>query len=340
MKITDSEQSLQDKAFMRRAISLASLGAGYTLPNPLVGAVLVYQNRIIGEGYHHKWGEPHAEVMAIKSVKPEDKAYLHQSTLYVTLEPCSHHGKTPPCADLIVHNNIRRVVVGQLDPFPEVSGRGIRRLQEAGIEVCTLCLEAEARALNPAFNIRYTLGRPFVALKWAESADGFIDSTRQLHEGIATIFSSAYRQRIVHRYRRDYHAILIGARTAIQDNPSLTNRYWQGRQPIRIILAPRLGLPAELKLLTDGKAETWILYLQEHNTQIPNTSPPPHLRYIALKEYNPQHILDTLALEGIQSIYIEGGSQTLQMFINNGLVDCIEYEKSPAILGSGVRAPK
>ena len=177
MKNIDKLQP-EDELYMRRALDLALLGHGYTLSNPMVGAVLVYEGRVIGEGYHHRWGMPHAEVMAINSVREEDKDYINKSTLYVTLEPCSHYGKTPPCSELIIRKQIPKVVIAQRDPFPEVSGRGIELLKKSGVLVVESCLEDEAKKLNQAFNVRYTKGRPFVALKWAESVDGFIDRKR------------------------------------------------------------------------------------------------------------------------------------------------------------------
>ena len=329
-----------DNIYMRRALELASLAVAYTGTNPMVGAVVVYQGRIIGEGYHHRYGEPHAEVMAIRSVKDEDKEYIRESTLYVTLEPCSHHGKTPPCADLILSVGIPRVVVAQLDPYPEVSGRGIARLRESGVQVDLYCLESEARSLNKAFNKRYEYERPYVLLKWAESADRYIDAKRALGEGLPIIFSSAYRQRLVHRSRRDYQSILIGAHTAMQDNPSLTNRYWGEKQPIRIVLDFRLSLPRNLNVFIDNKASTWCIYDADLCTSVPEDTV--QVKYCGLHFHQgrvAEGILSFLVSQGIQSVFVEGGGKTLQMFIDEGLYDEVCSERSPLRLGSGVPAP-
>lgn len=338
MKNNIDSISTDDKLYMRRALELASLGAGDTSPNPLVGAVLVHQGRIIGEGYHHRWGMPHAEVMALRSVSTADKSLIRESTLYVTLEPCSHYGKTPPCAELIIEHHIPRVVIAQLDPFPEVSGRGLMRLREQGISVSVSCLEDEARELNRAFNCRYALNRPFVALKWAESMDGFMDLKRSNSTEPAYVFSSPYRQRLVHRARRDYQAILVGKQTALLDNPSLTNRYWGDRQPIRLILDPHLSLPRDLRVFTDGQAPTWILY-NSSETNIKTSTLIENIKYIGLTEISAPAILSALKEEGIISLYVEGGSRTLQMFIDSQLYDLIDLEKSHDLLHSGIPAP-
>lgn len=327
--------------YMQRAIELAQLAQGYTGDNPMVGAVLVHEGRIIGEGYHQRWGEAHAEVMAVHSVREENKHLLPHSTLYVSLEPCSHHGKTPPCANLIIRSGIPRVVVAQLDPYPEVSGRGIRRLQEAGIEVITGCMELEARQLNKGFNTRYLYQRPYVLLKWAESADGYIDALRNIGEGVPIIFSSSYRQRIVHRCRRNYQAILIGARTARQDNPSLTNRYWGTKQPIRIVLDWDLSLPANLTLFTDELSATWVIYDEARVQAIPQAQG--HIRYLPLRSparERAKALLELLHSEGIHSLFVEGGAKTLQMFIDEALYDEIRCERSPIRLSQGVAAPR
>lgn len=331
-----------DNIYMRRALELASLARGYTESNPMVGAVIVHDGRIIGEGYHHRYGEAHAEVRALESVAYEDKPLLRQSTVYVSLEPCAHYGKTPPCATRLIREGVARVVVAQLDPYPEVSGRGVAMLREAGIEVELGCCEAEARELNKAFNRRYELSRPYVLLKWAESADGYLDAIRPLGEGVPIIFSSPYRQRIVHRTRRDYQAILIGAKTAVQDNPSLTNRYWGKKQPIRIVLDRRLSLPQGLKLFTDGQAPTWVLYDSRLGRAIERQDTE-WLEYCPLEldeGREIEQILGYLADRGINSVFVEGGGKTLQMFVDADLYDEIRYERSPIVLGDGVPAPR
>ncbi len=330
----------EDNIYMRRALELATLGVGQVSSNPMVGAVLVYQGRIIGEGYHHRYGEPHAEVMAIRSVAESDLDRLVDSTLYVTLEPCSHYGKTPPCAELIIRHRIPRVVIAQLDPYPEVAGRGIALLKAAGIEVQVGCLEAEARQLNKAFNTRYQMGRPYVLLKWAESNDGYMDLRRPPRSGQAVLFSSPYQQRLVHKLRREYQAIMVGAATALQDNPSLTNRYWGEVQPIRIILDLGLSLPQDLRVFCDNLSPTWVIYDRSRVHEAKNTKP--QVRYIGLDlslGNTAEIILDFLASEGINSLLVEGGGKTLSLFTRSGCYDQIQRERSCLRLGSGVPAP-
>lgn len=330
----------EDNIYMRRALELATLGVGQVYSNPMVGAVLVYQGRIIGEGYHHRYGEPHAEVMAIRSVAECDLDRLVDSTLYVTLEPCSHYGKTPPCAELIIRHRISRVVIAQLDPYPEVAGRGIALLKAAGIEVQVGCLEAEARQLNKAFNTRYQMGRPYVLLKWAESDDGYMDLKRPPRSGQAVLFSSPYQQRLVHKLRREYQAIMVGAATALQDDPSLTNRYWGEVQPIRIILDLGLSLPQDLRVFCDNLSPTWVIYDRSRVPEAKNTKP--QVRYIGLDlslGNTAEIILDFLASEGINSLLVEGGGKTLSLFAHSGCYDQIQRERSCLRLGSGVPAP-
>lgn len=335
---------IDDNIYMLRALELASLGVGRVQSNPMVGAVLVHEGRIIGEGYHHRYGQAHAEVMAIRSVRKQDVDLIPHSTLYVTLEPCSHHGKTPPCAELIIRHQIPRVVIAQLDPYPEVSGRGIALLKEAGIEVCVGCLQEKARVLNKAFNTRYLSNRPYVLLKWAESSDGYMDYKRPLCPGQAVVFSSPYQGRLVHKLRREYQGILIGAATALKDNPSLTNRFWGEVQPIRIVLDYKLSLPKDLKIFQDGIAPTWVIYnsaevkLDDERRQESNTG----LRYLGLDLSQGdaiKTILQQLALEGLNSLLVEGGGKTLEAFIRSGYYDGIQRERSKTRLGDGVVAP-
>ena len=213
---------------MRRCLQLAALGRGHVSPNPMVGAVVVHKGKIIGEGYHRRCGEAHAEVNAIRSVKNEE--LLRESTIYVSLEPCSHYGKTPPCCKLIIEKQIPRVVMACFDPFPEVSGRGVRMLREAGVEVITGILEEEAIRLNSHFMTVQKFHRPYILLKWAQSSDGFIDRMRSCSES-PVLFSNAVTLTSVHRLRAEYDAILVGTRTALYDDPSLTVRYWSGKTP-------------------------------------------------------------------------------------------------------------
>lgn len=328
----------QDTLYMRRALELASIAQGEATPNPMVGAVIVHDGRIIGEGYHHKCGLAHAEVMAVDSV--HDKSLLSLSTLYVSLEPCSHYGKTPPCASLILKHRIPRVIIAMQDPYREVAGRGIQMLREAGVEVEVGLLEAEAMELNAPFIHRHAIGRPFVTLKWAQSADGFMDKLRSSQVEAPVLFSSPLQLRFVHRERMQHDAILVGYRTALLDNPSLTNRYYYGRSPIRIVLDRELSLPSDLRLFQDTSTPTWIIHSQGASAPVER---PVHVRYFALdfgEGLSVEGLLSLLYMEGIQSLLVEGGASTLQSFIDHKLYDQALIERSPLALLSGVSAPK
>lgn len=316
---------------MARCIELARGGAGHTAPNPMVGAVIVHNGKIIGEGFHRKCGEAHAEVNAVASVR--DEALLRDSTIYVSLEPCSHYGKTPPCAELIIKKGIPRVVVGTLDPFPEVSGRGVRMLREAGIEVVTGVLEEEARALNPAFMTFQMRKRPYIYLKWAQSADGFLDVRREDASEPPVRLSSAETFRRVHRLRSEVAAILVGTRTALLDNPSLTVRHWAGRSPVRVVLDRMLKLPADAHLL-DGTVRTLVFTALEAESR-------PNVEYVRIdfgQEVLPQ-VLHYLAGQQLNSLMVEGGARLLAGFLDAGLWDEAWVETAPVVLGAGVKAP-
>jgi diaminohydroxyphosphoribosylaminopyrimidine deaminase / 5-amino-6-(5-phosphoribosylamino)uracil reductase len=316
--------------FMERCIALARMGEGHTAPNPMVGCVIVHEGRIIGEGYHRKIGGPHAEVEALDSVLPEHRPMLRESTLYVSLEPCSHHGRTPPCADRIVAEGIPKVVIATTDPNPRVGGRGLARLREAGVEVVTGVLEKEARALNRPFFTFHTLGRPHYTLKWARSSDGFIGRT-----GDRTQLSSAATNRLIHRWRAEHMAIMVGTNTAIVDDPSLTLRHWPGRQPLRIVTDRQGRMPHTLKLFTDG-----------HPTLLLHDSPsPPSLANVeAVRmpfDEGFMSALDHALLErGIQSVLVEGGAQLLGSFIKAGHWDECRTIETPVVLGEGVVEPE
>lgn len=318
---------------MRRCLQLASLGCGHVAPNPMVGAVVVHEGRIIGEGYHRCYGKPHAEVNAIASVA--DESLLPQSTLYVSLEPCSHYGKTPPCAELIVAKRIPRVVVGCLDPFPAVSGRGVARLREAGIEVVTGVLEAECLALNRTFMTFQTRHRPFVTLKWAQSSDGFIDRLREPGEPAARI-SDDVSAVWVHRLRAEADAILVGTRTAIADNPSLTTRLWPGRSPLRIVLDEHARVPADRQLFTDGLPT---LVVTGPETDYPELSPSVEVVHLPFGEALIPALLDELYRRRLQHLVVEGGAALLQSFIGAGHWDEARVETGPLVLEQGVAAP-
>lgn len=318
-----------EEKYMWRCIQLAKNACCNAAPNPMVGAVIVCDGKIIGEGYHVRCGEPHAEVNAIRSVKHPE--LLKRSTIYVSLEPCSHYGKTPPCADLIIEKGIPQIVVGCQDPFAKVAGRGIQKLRDAGREVVVGVLEEECKQLIHRFITFHTKRRPFITLKWAESADGFIDLERT--EGTPVLLSNPLTTMLVHKKRAEHSVILVGRRTALLDDPSLTVRHWAGKSPVRIVLDRTLSLPSTLRLF-DGSVPTWVV------TEKPYPSKD-NLEFLSLdfsQEVLPQ-LLAELYNRGMQSLLVEGGTQLLQSFINAGLWDEIYVEESALCLGAGVKAP-
>lgn len=317
---------------MRRCIELAQNAIGYTAPNPMVGCVIVYDGKIIGEGYHHQYGKSHAEVNAIHSVR--QKNLLPHSTLYVNLEPCSHYGKTPPCADLIIANNISHVVTGSSDPNPLVAGKGIAKLRAAGCKVTEHVLEAECDNLNVRFITFHRKQRPYVILKWAQTSDGFVDIIRdQHHTGRPTWITGLYERTLVHKWRSEEQAVMVGTNTAFLDNPMLNLRKWNGHQPLRIVLDRHLRLPALLHLF-DGSQPT--LVFSEKNG--PAT---PQVEYVTTSFDGDlaQHILDELHNRNIISVLIEGGAQLLQTFIDSGLWDEARVFTSKKSFKDGVKAP-
>lgn len=314
------------KAYMGRALQLAAMARGFTSPNPMVGAVIVARGRIIGEGYHRRCGGPHAEVWAVRSVAEADRPLLREATVYVTLEPCSHYGKTPPCADMLVAQGVRSVVVGCADPNPKVSGRGVARLRDAGIEVTVGVLENECLALNRPFMVNQILGRPYVLLKYAVSADGFMDVERTADAPPAR-FSTPLTLQSMHRLRAQCDAILVGSATAIADNPSLTVRGYAGRQPRPVVIDRRGRVPATANIF--GREEA--LYL----TSEIRTDLPPAVRQIEIaSDAGPAAIVAALRAEGIASVMVEGGAQLLGAFIDSGVWDDARIEMSPVALGA------
>ena len=314
---------------MRRALQLARQGAGHTSPNPMVGAVIVGPDgTIIGEGWHRKCGEGHAEVNAVASVN--DPSLLKDSTIYVTLEPCSHYGKTPPCAKLIIERGIPRVVVGALDPFVKVSGRGVAMLREAGVEVVVGVLEEECRMLNCRFMTAHTTGRPWVQLKWAQTADGFIALPPEAGENPLHM-STPVTMRLMHRQRALCDAIVVGAATARIDDPSLTTRYWPGKSPLRVVLSRQLSIPDNLKLLNDGMPT--IIYNSKKNETRGA------VEYVKMDTSDPQMWLTDLYRRGITSVMVEGGTDVLQQMIDAGAWDEARIEVSPRRVGQGTAAP-
>lgn len=299
------------ETYMRRCLDLALLGAGSVAPNPMVGAVLVYENRIIGEGYHQVFGQAHAEVNCINSVKPQDQPFIGQSTLYVSLEPCSHFGKTPPCSRLIVKYGIPKVVIAYQDPFPKVDGSGIESLKQAGVEVVVGVLEQEALALNKRFISFHQKKRPFIVLKWAQTSNGKIAGTGEER----LMITHALTNRLVHRWRSEEAAILVGYRTALKDNPRLDNRYWKGNAPIRMVIDRDLSLPTQLHIV-DGSQRTIVWNQVENNTAS-------NLEYVLLDAHKDaiEQLLTASYQMGIQSILVEGGAALLQAFIDKAYWD-------------------
>lgn len=319
---------------MQRCLDLAILGVGKVSPNPMVGAVIVHSDRIIGEGYHQQYGQAHAEVNAVNQVLANfDNAeeLLRESIIYVSLEPCAHYGKTPPCADLIIKHRITQVVVGCRDPFPAVDGKGIEKLQDAGIEVTLGVLEDECRFLNRRFFTKVQHHRPYVILKWAQAADGFFapDDNSQFW------ITGSESRKLVHQWRAEEDAVLVGKNTAAIDNPQLNVRFGEGRSPKRIVIDRKLELSKDLHLF-DQSVET--LVFNEIKTDIDEK-----IKYIALEDFDryvPQYILYQLYLQDIQSVIIEGGAHTLNSFIEAGIWDEARVFTGKAVLKSGINAPK
>ena len=324
---------LQHNKYMERCIELAMLGLGTVSPNPMVGAVIVCDDRIIGEGYHQKFGEAHAEVIAIQNVFAvftDAEKRLKRSTIYVSMEPCSHYGKTPPCADLIISNNIPKVIVGCRDPFSKVDGKGIEKLKDAGIEVIEGIMESECLELNKRFYTRVQKQRPYIILKWAQSRDGFFAP----FDGEQKWITSSPSKQLVHRWRSEEDAILIGKRTAEIDNPQLNVREWRGADPVRVIVDRNLELPNDLNVF-DQSQETIIF--NELKTEIIEKT-----RYLQLENFDtllPQLICYQLYLMDIQSIIIEGGAKMLSLFISAGLWDEARVFTGPEHWGKGILAP-
>ena len=296
---------------MHRCIELAKLGAGSVAPNPMVGAVLVYNNRIIGEGYHMQYGKAHAEVNCINAVLEADKELVPKSVMYVSLEPCAHFGKTPPCADLIIAKKIPRVVIGCRDPFKEVDGKGIEKLLAAGIEVIQPVMEKACKALNKRFFTFHTQHRPYIILKWAQTVNGIIGND----DHSRLLISNTFTNRLVHKWRSEEAAILVGTNTALFDNPSLTTRLWKGNNPVRLVLDMDLRLPSSLQLL-DGSVRTIVFNSLKHeeNKNL--------FYYQVTKEVSIVHqVCNALYQLDIQSVMVEGGTRLLQSFIDENMFD-------------------
>ena len=325
----------KDELWMQRCLDLAVLGTGKTSPNPMVGAVIINNDKIIGEGYTSPYGGPHAEVNAIQSVidhyGEKSKELFKESTIYVSLEPCAHFGKTPPCADLVVSKGFKRAVIACRDPYAKVNGLGIQKLKDAGIEVELGILEEKAKWVNRRFFTRLKEFRPYVILKWAETADGYFAPLENVQRWI----SNKASKQLVHKWRKEEDAVLVGKGTAKADNPSLTVREWQGRNPKRILIDKNLEITSDFNLY-NSEAETLIF-----NAEI--TDWRENIKLIALENFDlylPQQILYQLYLMDIQSVIIEGGKKTLEMFIEAGLWDEARVFRSNEKWGEGMISPK
>lgn len=317
----------EHEPFMRRAIELASLGLGYVSPNPLVGCVMVHEGKIIGEGWHKKFGEAHAEVNAANAVV--DKGLLAESSVYVNLEPCSHFGKTPPCADMLVKLGVKKVIISNMDPNPLVAGNGIRKLRDAGIEVISGVLHQEGKVLNRRFFVFMEKARPYIILKWAETADSFMAHDNYESRWI----SNDHSRQLVHKWRTEEDAVMVGTRTAQHDDPRLNARDWSGRNPVRLVFDRFLRLSDNLHLF-DHAQPTICYNLMRHQEER-------NLTLVRIGEDNFwQGMLHDLHQRGIQSVMVEGGAQTLQTFINGGWWDEARIFRSSRVFEKGIAAPK
>lgn len=319
------------EVYMRRCLDLAQLGAGFVAPNPMVGAVLVHNNKIIGEGWHRQYGGPHAEVNCINSVINADQVLIPASTLYVSLEPCAHYGKTPPCTKLIIERQIKRVVIGCRDPFEAVNGKGIEQLQNAGVEVIINVLEQECKTLNQRFFSFHQLDRPYIILKWAQTADGFMasDTAERL------LITHPGTNRLIHQWRAEEAAILIGTETALKDDPSLTNRLWYGKNPLRILIDRNLRLPASLTMYNDSHPV--IVFNEKKEGQ------EGAIKYIKVNKASSviHQILAYCYEQQIQSILVEGGAALLASFLREGYWDELRTITNLKMkMGAGLRAPE
>jgi diaminohydroxyphosphoribosylaminopyrimidine deaminase/5-amino-6-(5-phosphoribosylamino)uracil reductase len=313
---------------MQRCLQLAENALGNTYPNPMVGCVIVCENKIIGEGYHREYGSLHAEVNAINSIKHEDKVLLSKSTVYVNLEPCAHYGKTPPCADLLIQNKVKRVVIACIDPFDKVAGKGVEKLKNAGIEVQLGVMQKEAEFLNRRFIKYHTQKKTYVILKWAESADGFIDIERNGKKG-SYVLSNTQTQILNHVWRSQEQAILVGKNTVLNDNPKLTARLVQGSNPVRVVLDTHLSIPDDFNIFND-EAKTLVINSIKNETNN-------HIEYIKTSDWS--DIFQILYNKNIQSVIVEGGARVLNNFITNNLWDEIRVIKTDVIINKGLKAP-
>ena len=320
---------MKPQDYMQRCLDLALLGQGSVSPNPMVGCVIVKDDKIIGEGYHQKFGGPHAEVMAIAAVK--EQHLLEGATVYVSLEPCVHFGKTPPCSNLLIEKKIAHVVIACKDPNPKVAGKGIERLQKAGIVVEVGMLNTAAQQLNKRFFCLHQKQRPHVVLKWAQTKDGFLDRLRTDDQKGINWISSEESRSLVHHWRSQEMSILVGKHTALNDNPSLTVRDVSGKNPIRILIDSQLQVQNDISLFsTDAPT---LIFNRLKNEKKEN------IEWIKIPETSTKYILDELYQRGIHSVMVEGGSRTLQYFIIDNVWDEAYVLVGDLYFGEGVKAP-
>lgn len=326
---------MNDEQFMKRCLDLAVLNAGKVSPNPMVGAVIVHEGMVIGEGFTSDYGGPHAEVNAVQDAirrlgESEARRLFTESTIYVSLEPCAHQGKTPPCADLLVEMRFLRVVIGCLDPYSKVNGLGLQKLEDAGIDCAVGILEKECQFINRRFFTRIRENRPYIILKWAETEDGFFAPLGEEQRWISNKLS----KQLVHKWRSEEDAILVGTRTALVDNPSLTNRLWVGKSPKRVLIDRDLQVKEDAAIFSDD-VET--IVFNAHKADWSSSR-----KYIALENFDlylPQNIAYQLYLMDVQSILVEGGAQVLNSFIEVGLWDEARVFVAPQRWGTGIPAP-
>lgn len=322
--------TIQEK-YMHRCIQLAKNGLGLTYPNPLVGSVIVLDDKIIGEGWHQKAGKAHAEVNAVHSVK--NKELLRKATIYINLEPCSHYGKTPPCSNFIIESGIKNVVIGNLDPNPKVAGKGIKKLKEAGCMVRTGVLKNECAELNKRFFTFYKKKRPYIILKWAQTLDGFIaPNPTDRNEQKPVWITNSYSRQFVHKLRAKEMSILVGTTTVLQDNPTLTTRDWAGENPVRLVIDRELKLPHHFSVF--NQSAPTIVFTEREKDTVGKTT------YEKIDFTNlPSEICRILYKHSLQSVIIEGGSQTIQSFIDENLWDDAYVFIGKKIFHKGISAP-
>ena len=325
---------MSDELYMKRCLELAEMGNGQVSPNPLVGCVIVSGGKIIGEGYHQKYGQAHAEVNAIRSVTDrygeQAVELLKNAVAYVSLEPCAHFGKTPPCADLLIRHQLKKVVIGNRDSFPDVDGKGIEKLKNAGIEVVSGVLEDECFEVNRRFFTRIAQQRPYIILKWARTANGYFAPKNSVQQWI----SGPLSKKLVHKWRTEEDAILVGKQTAIADNPALSAREWPGKNPIRIAIDRKLEIPADSQLYN---ADAKTIIFNEQKTSVEG-----NIHFIEMEDmqyYLPQKIAYQLYLMDIQSIIVEGGANMLNQFISAELWDEARVFNSASSWDTGIHSP-